>query len=96
MSHIDPITTPASRHARRAFALKDANVDYSWGLTHAMADMARISSDMLALPFDMAREQYAKSVRAGLVERSLIASSRFGHMLRALERFALGGMARRY
>jgi hypothetical protein len=58
--------------------------------------MTRLGSDMLALPFDVAREQYAKSVRAGLVERSLIASARFEHTISALERLTLGCMARRY
>jgi 6-phosphogluconate dehydrogenase (decarboxylating) len=69
-------------------------VDY--GVSKAMAEMMRVSSDVLALPFDMAREQYAKSVRAGLVERSMIASAKFEQALSALERFTLGGMARRY
>jgi len=62
----------------------------------ALVEMARLSSDYLALPFDMAREQYAKSVRAGLVERSLIASARFERTLSALEQLTLGVMARRY
>ncbi len=61
----------------------------------ALVEMARLSSDYLALPFDMAREQYAKSVRAGLVERSLIASARFERTLNALEQLTLGFMARR-
>ncbi|WP_342619158.1 hypothetical protein [Rhodoferax sp. GW822-FHT02A01] len=61
-----------------------------------LKSMTRLGSDMLALPFDVAREQYAKSVRAGLVERSLIASARFEHTISALERLALGCMARRY
>jgi hypothetical protein len=60
------------------------------------ADMSRVASDFLALPFDMAREQYAKSVRAGLVERSLIASARVEHAISALEQFTLGCLARRY
>lgn len=60
------------------------------------ADMAHVASHFLALPFDMAREQYAKSVRAGLVERSLIASARVEHAISALEQFTLGCMARRY
>jgi hypothetical protein len=72
-----------------------AGVDYS-RVPQAMVELTRISSDVLALPFDMAREQYAKSVRAGLVERSLLASARFEQALSALERFTLGGMARRY
>lgn len=58
--------------------------------------MVRLGSDVLSLPFDVAREQYAKSVRAGLVERSLIASARFEHTISALERLTLGCMARRY
>ena len=66
------------------------------GVPKVMAELTRIGSDVLALPFDMAREQYAKSVRAGLVERSMIASAKFEQALSALERFALGGMARRY
>jgi hypothetical protein len=61
-----------------------------------LKSMTRLGSDMLALPFDVAREQYAKSVRAGLVERSLIASARFEHTISALERLTLGCMARRY
>jgi hypothetical protein len=65
-------------------------------LAPSMAEMARLSSDCLALPFDMAREQYAKSVRAGLIERSLIASARFERTLNALEQLTLGFMARRY
>jgi hypothetical protein len=65
------------------------------GVPSAMAALVRVGSDVLALPFDMAREQYARSVRAGLVERSLIASAKFEHLVSALEQFTLGGMARR-
>ncbi len=60
-----------------------------------LGTLARLNSDVLALPFDMAREQYAKSVRAGLVERSLLASARFERTLRAWETLTLGAMARR-
>jgi hypothetical protein len=65
-------------------------------MASALLEMARLSSDCLALPFDVAREQYAKSVRAGLVERSLIASARFERTLSAIEGLTLGVMARRY
>jgi hypothetical protein len=61
-----------------------------------LGNMSRLGSDVLALPFDVAREQYAKSVRAGLVERSLLASARFERTLSALEKMTLGCMARRY
>ncbi len=69
---------------------------HNFGMPPALDEMARLGSDYLALPFDMAREQYAKSVRAGLVERSLIASARFEHVLSAMESLMLGCMARRY
>jgi hypothetical protein len=72
-----------------------AALDYTAGVPAAMVGMARVSSEVLALPFDMAREQYAKSVRAGLVERSMIASARFERALSALELYTLGFMARR-
>lgn len=61
----------------------------------ALAELARVGSDFLALPFDMAREQYAKSVRAGLIERSMLASARFEQTLSAMEQFSLGYLARR-
>lgn len=70
--------------------------DSTSGVPSVLAELARVNSEVLALPFDMAREQYAKSVRAGLVERSMIASARFEHAISALERLTLGGLARRY
>ena len=73
-----------------------APMDCTAVLPKPMADMARVNREFLALPFDMAREQYAKSVRAGLVERSLIASARFERALSALELLTLGFLARRY
>ena len=71
-------------------------LDHCCGVPSVMADFTRVSSDVMALPFDVARAQYARSVRAGLVERSMIASARFEHVISALERLMLGGMARRY
>jgi hypothetical protein len=61
-----------------------------------MAELTRVGSDVLALPFDVAREHYVKLVRAGWVERSLLASARFEKAISAMERFTLGAMARRY
>lgn len=49
---------------------------------------------LFSLPFDMAREQYSKAVRAGLMEKSLIASARFERALSALEVCTLGPWAR--
>ena len=47
------------------------------------------------LPFDMAREQYAKAVQMGLIERSLLRWARFERQLDLLEKVTLGPWARR-
>lgn len=73
-----------------------ALIEQAAALPAVAGNLARVGSDFLALPFDVAREQYAKSVRAGLVERSLIASAQFERTLGALERLTLGCMARHY
>lgn len=52
--------------------------------------------DLMAWPFDMARAQYAQSVRWGWIERSLLASARFNQMLVTMETLMLGPWARRY
>ncbi len=62
----------------------------------ASTAIVRLGSDMLALPFDMARAQYAKAVQLGLIERSMLASARFGQTLNALEKLTLGPLSRRY
>jgi hypothetical protein len=72
-----------------------ARFDCVESVPQTLGTLVRLNSDVLALPFDVAREQYAKSVRAGLVERSLLASARFERTLSALETLTLGVMARR-
>jgi hypothetical protein len=52
------------------------------------------TSEVLGMPFDMARAQYANAVKVGLIERSMLASARFGRMLNALEQMTLGPWAR--
>jgi hypothetical protein len=54
----------------------------------------RIAMDVLGLPFDIARAQYAAAVQWGLVERSMLASRNFAHALGAMEQLALGPWAR--
>ena len=49
----------------------------------------------LRMPFDAMREQYASAVRAGVIERSLLASASFERKLGVLERTMLGPWARR-
>lgn len=62
----------------------------------ALLAMARANSDVLAIPFDMARDNYARAVRAGLIERSLLQSAHFARTVGAMERLALGPWARAY
>ena len=62
--------------------------------TGDLAHLANGAKPLLRVPFDVMREQYASAVRAGLVERSLLASARFERMLGALERATLGSWAR--
>ena len=52
---------------------------------HAMAVQTMI---------DQFRHQYATAVRAGWVQRSMLASATFEHRLMALERLTLGPLAR--
>ena len=68
------------------------SADASVSTAHAAS---RAVSDCLAWPFEMARAHYAVAVRAGLVERSLLASARFDQTLTAMEHLALGPWARR-
>ena len=59
------------------------------------ADSARAwPTSGLSAPFDLARAQYAAGVNAGLIERSLLASSAFERRLGLLERMTLGPWAR--
>ena len=56
---------------------------------------SRSFSHALGLPFDVAREEYSKAVRAGIAPRSMLASRDFSQALDALERLSLGPFARR-
>jgi len=49
---------------------------------------------VLALPFDLARVQHAAGVRAGVLPRSLLESTRFEQQMVTMERFTLGPLAR--
>ena len=63
--------------------------------TPTTSDVSRTCTLMLCLPFDLAREQYAKAVRVGLIEPSLLASAKFERMISAMETATLGPWARR-
>ena len=54
----------------------------------------RTSALVLGLPFDVAREQYASAVRAGLIERSMLGWAKFERAVSAMETLTLGPWAR--
>lgn len=57
--------------------------------------LGQTASLLLALPFDLARANYAKAVRVGFIEPSLLKSAKFEQELSAMERLTLGPWARR-
>jgi len=70
----------------------------TFAILPAVADsasaVAQAGLDILRLPFDSARAQYARGVQVGLIERSILASRDFECALGALERLTLGPLAR--
>jgi len=54
-----------------------------------------LGQDLLAVPFDTLRYQYAGVVMAGLAHRSILASGQSERALDALEKLILGPLARR-
>jgi hypothetical protein len=67
---------------------------YSTILAAPLSAAAQTTSAVLTLPFDIAREMYAKSVRTGLIKDSLIACARYSRDLNATEKLTLGPWAR--
>ncbi|MEY4752364.1 MAG: hypothetical protein RJA44_39 [Pseudomonadota bacterium] len=64
------------------------------GWAESAAQQQRQFSQALAWPFDTARAQYAQAVRAGLIERSMLAQRDFEQTLGLFERLTLGPWAR--
>lgn len=58
-------------------------------------NLGRTTSLILGLPFDLARANYARAVRFGLIEHSMLKSARFAKELSEIERLSLGLWARR-
>jgi len=63
-------------------------------VVNSVAQVAGITMDVLGLPFDVARAQYARAVQVGLLERSMLASRDFSRAVGALEQLTLGPWAR--
>lgn len=64
-------------------------------LTANISTATSIAMNVLGLPFDIARAQYARAVQLGLLERSMLASRDFARTLGAIEQMTLGPWARR-
>lgn len=68
---------------------------HSQEFTKTAASFKRTATLFHSLPFDMAREQYAKAVQFGLIQRSMLASAKFAQQMDLLEKMTLGPWARR-
>jgi hypothetical protein len=69
---------------------------FFWRMTMPPFDsIAKTTSLVLGLPFDLARANYAHAVRLGLIKQSLLNSARFEQQLSIVERLTLGPWARR-
>lgn len=56
--------------------------------------LGEVAADLAGLPFDLARAQHAAAVLAGAWPRSLLESVQFERQRGAIERLALGPLAR--
>jgi hypothetical protein len=64
-------------------------------LAKTVASFERTATLVQSLPFDMARENYAKAVQFGLIKRSLLGWAKFERQMDWLEKTTLGPWARR-
>lgn len=65
------------------------------GISRTASALAHTTKLMLGWQFDMARANYARAVRLGFIEHSLLRSARFERELAEVERHSLGLWARR-
>lgn len=68
---------------------------HSHDFTNTTASFNRTAALIKGLPFDVAREQYAKAVQFGFIQRSMLASAKFAQQIDLLEKMTLGPWARR-
>jgi len=57
--------------------------------------LGHTAARILSLPFDLAQANYARAVRLGFIENSLLKSAQFARELSVMERLTLGPWARR-
>ena len=65
------------------------------GISRVVNELGRVGQRVLCLPFDVAREGYAKSVQVGFFEESMLSGAKFERSLVSLELLVLGHWARR-
>jgi hypothetical protein len=70
-------------------------VNHAHNFTKAASSFNHTAALFQGLPFDLAREQYAKAVQFGFVQRSMLASAKFAQQIDLLEKMTLGPWARR-
>lgn len=68
---------------------------HTQNLNTAASSFSQTAVKLQGLPFDMAREAYAKAVQFGLIQRSMLASAKFAQQIDLLEKMTLGPWARR-
>lgn len=64
------------------------------GIARTASSLAHTTKLALGWPFDMARVNYARAVRLGLIEHSLLQGAKFERELAEMERHTLGLWAR--
>lgn len=70
-------------------------MNYSHNFSKTTTSFEKTAALMQVLPFDMAREHYAKAVQFGLIKRSLLGWAKFERQIDLLEKMTLGPWARR-
>ncbi len=82
-------------HLGKQIVVTAVNSMHQSGNASLATELGRVGQRILCLPFDIARERYAKSVQVGLVKESMLSGARFERDLASLELLALGPWARR-
>lgn len=85
------VTRAPAASASTAFA---ADTPTRPAIVQTVADATAITQNLLGLPFDMLRAQYARAVQLGLIERSMLRGRDFSRTVGAIEQLTLGPWAR--
>lgn len=95
MSQLIEFTTAPLPGVKLNSEIFRSNSNFVQSLGETISEFGRTTTNTLALPFDIAREQYAKAVQLGLIQSSVLAGRDFAVTLDAFEKATLGPWARR-